>query len=209
MKISSSGRAAIDVMYEDNDEEFGRLVERTLGEIGSKPSGGRLLEDLAEVSGKTGKRVLIRRSELHSRALPALDPNQVEKLKPKTISENVALAGQFARKYGGVRGDGSSAVIMWNPLDKVDVDENGVAAFRPGTGGEPFVLGHELIHAKRFMKGNAEVPVGDRQDLDSPRGREEARAIGLGEFSGRATSENALRAEHGLRLRTSHASFED
>lgn len=209
MKVSSSGHVAIDVMHEDGEDEFGRLVGRTLEEIGSRPSGGRLLEDLAAVSRRSGKRVLIQKSDSYSRTLPVLDPIQDEKLKPKTISENVALASQFARKYGGVRGEGANAVVMWNPLDKVDVDENGVATFRPGTGGEPFALGHELIHAKRFMKGNAEIPEGDRQDPSSPRGREEARAIGLGEFSDRATSENALREEHGLRLRTSHASFEN
>lgn len=78
----------------------------------------------------------------------------------------------------------------------------------------PFiVLAHELIHAWHGMSGTAELK--DQVTITMPNGRvydlarEEAYTVGLGPYANTRISENAIRVEHRLPLRTYYATPND
>jgi hypothetical protein len=70
---------------------------------------------------------------------------------------------------------------------------NAIRKMQSGLVSPPFVaLAHELIHAIHSLKGEKEAVIAN----------EEARTVGLGQYANERISENALRAEAGLALRT-------
>ncbi|MGD7413034.1 M91 family zinc metallopeptidase, partial [Ralstonia pseudosolanacearum] len=69
------------------------------------------------------------------------------------------------------------------------------------------VLAHEMIHAHHVMAGTSKGGSGDRYDETSEAGQEELRAVGLGAYAHANTgepTENSIRAEHGLRMRSKY-----
>jgi hypothetical protein len=67
-------------------------------------------------------------------------------------------------------------------------------------------LGHELVHANRFLHGAAySVPMGDSTvDRNTPAAEEELRTTGVGPWRDEPISENAMRRELGLAERLSY-----
>ncbi|RKP46865.1 M91 family zinc metallopeptidase [Trinickia fusca] len=67
-------------------------------------------------------------------------------------------------------------------------------------------LAHELIHAKRILKG--ELAHGSKaltqmnEQLGSAEKNEEERAVGLGKYKNATPSENSIRIEQGEQVRT-------
>ena len=93
---------------------------------------------------------------------------------------------------------GTSAEIFLNPVDGISVDAEGYPSAISNTKTAFVTLGHELLHASRYLKGSANFPVEEVYGFSY---EEEVRAVGLGVYEDKAYSENKLRAEHGLPLR--------
>jgi hypothetical protein len=93
-------------------------------------------------------------------------------------------------------GGGTSAVAMWEPMANYSqlIDET------PGH----IALGHELVHCMHFMSGDTNM-YSDKDPWgagDTYSKHEEARTVGLGIYANTRISENALRREFKLKLRT-------
>ncbi len=62
-------------------------------------------------------------------------------------------------------------------------------------------LAHEMVHGYRILKGTFTGGQTNRYFPSTPAATEEARAVGIGKYSGESFSENGVRQEHGLPLR--------
>jgi hypothetical protein len=102
---------------------------------------------------------------------------------------------------GFVAGEGSGSVVYWNPYES-SVQQKEFHAF---TG-----LAHELIHAMHNLHGDL-VGLPKRTKLSDPKSalaHEEARTTGIGLYADEPISENAIRKEHNIELRTTYGGLE-
>ncbi|WP_187322917.1 XopG/HopH/AvrPtoH family type III secretion system effector [Paracidovorax avenae] len=195
-------------------QRFTDEVNVHLGAIQSRPSGGQLLRELAEIGDRRNHKLTIHEME-PSRAGPraqgVLSRHQLERHPNATSFSkiNEIAEERYAIKTRNGPNEGSSALISWTAhqtsmgLDS-DGDPTGPCASHAD---KVSLLAHELVHAKHMMAGTWKGNSGSPADPESPAGKEELRAVGLGKYKYSATgepSENSVRAEHGLPKRKSY-----
>lgn len=127
------------------------------------------------------------------------------------------------------KGEGANAVVEWNPNKKLNLDakgrpsgvinENGNTRINldgkgdlsavvddPNQDESHLTLAHEMIHARRTVKGTYTGGTGvqgDQYDSSKPAGKEELRAVGIGSLGNRLrVSENSIRKALGFQKRT-------
>jgi hypothetical protein len=194
-------------------DDFRGEVKTALAAISSKPIGRKMLTDMSQRCVAKRHKVVIEYSGAGSSAAPvdradradrkmvqvttstAPSLNAQDLLKnPKLIATiGVRPAADQPRDY--VQNDGTSAVVTWNHKD-------------PGLDGRPafIALAHELVHAFHFVTGSCfraatgYVTDGDNTGIME----EEMRTVGFGKYASESPSENAIRGEHAVALRTSY-----
>lgn len=206
-----------------NDDSRGRYwvpatfladARAALVDIASQPVGLGLLTAISAACVQNGHRVTIEYSGAGAMAAPLANPSDVERKKIQKVapdSPTIDVAAMLALPelrailgvWDGVNprtvapNTGTSAAVTWNPAD-------------PGPPGFPrpsFVgLAHELIHALHYVSGTCyRSATGALADLgNSGLMEEEMRTVGLFAYANEVPSENAIRAEHGIGLRTSY-----
>ena len=116
----------------------------------------------------------------------------------RTVATKVVQNPAKPMKLRYMAGQGSTCVVTYNPMRTV-VD----GKFRP-----PFIgLAHELIHAYHDVHGAAYREYGGTLAQDSGKSEEEMRTVGLQSYADEDITENKIRKEHGLPLRTSYSGY--
>lgn len=209
-------------IYIDDDcgASFKFQTMRALDTINAKPIGADLLKILSQrhqgIGVKTrGLRVVITlghgtlgRDTGHAGmprvgATPSLD---LTAALPQgdlgTAVRAPAAPGSLIR----LPGSGLGAMVRYNP--NVEHQYNTIGVNTP-----PFIaLAHELIHAMHVMSGDLKKAYDwDNGTPGSSNGAilEEARTVGLGRYADTRISENAIRREHNLALRTFYGTLGD
>jgi len=184
-------------------------VESSLSMI-AKGRNGRALLDEIEKYGVNGKhiKIFINHHDDNS-TIPILTSAQAAKYSlPDDIScdENQMKAMTLAQKgWFGFSGQGSSAKIRHHPEQTINVDKAGI----PKRGYNRYLafisLSHELAHALHMMNGTLLTSDKfDFSDPSNPNTQEEDRAIGIGKFKDEKLSENGIREDHGIPLRSQY-----
>ncbi|MCA8003354.1 XopG/HopH/AvrPtoH family type III secretion system effector [Burkholderia metallica] len=207
MRVNSNVASCIEIEYDGIlSPRYPQEVDNALSLIRMGVTGCQLIEKLTSLS-RGGKKVTIRPTTGSATTRAALTEAQLKSrvyikggdLDPLHNQAAVSLAQP--RFFGIVKGAGASAVINWNPDQSLVIDENGRASNGNDEGRSYLILGHELVHANRILKGTYTGGASDRRDPATPAAKEERRAIGIGEFLGKTPSENSIRQEHGEPLR--------
>lgn len=206
-KINSNVAPHIDMEYENRlYPDYPDKVNQALDRLKAGRTGGQLLDNLASLS-RNGKKVTIRPTTGSATTRAALTEAQ-QASRPRIAGDDrdplhnkAAVTLAQPRFFGRIKGSGARAIIHWNPDQSLDVDEQGRVSSSNDERRSYLVLGHELVHANRILKGTYTGGSGDRYDPATPAAREERRAIGIGEFDGKTPSENSIRQEHGEPLR--------
>lgn len=206
MKIQSSVTPSI--FIEAHERKSIGQAETALQKLASKPRGNSLLAHIERLS-TNGRslRINVTGAHLDSTARPALSVMQAVALgipDNDLDPENNAKATELASWVDGRRGVGTSAVIDWNPSQYPEVDAAGKPRVSDNEGLAFISLAHELVHGYRMMKGKYAGGSSDRYSEGTPAALEEDRAVGLGKYAGKQLSENGVRQEHGLPLRTQY-----
>ena len=163
---------------------FPTLVQSALVQIATLPTGQKLLTGIASRVGsaKFGYTVCIMRADM------GYDPGCVT----KWIGTNVATRGN--ELDATTRGKSSVTAIKYN-ANMIDTPDGK----RPAWVG----LAHELIHAYYNLKGKG-LPGGTIMNVNGMVEQEEMATVGLGPGPHRSITENQLRQEAGLPLRTTY-----
>jgi Effector protein len=206
--------AGIYVTGRPDETSFPGEAAAALRKVALGPSGKNLLNDIAANSqGPQGKHVSIVSG--HSPATRALLTDTQATARGMhqndfSVDQNeIAVAAAVKKSVLGVNfanGAGAKAEITWNPDLSLQLNPEGLPyrELESGLGQSHVTLAHELVHALHYMKGDAKLG-GNPLDESSPAGKEELRAIGLGKYAKLPFSENSIRQEHGLPLRTRFA----
>lgn len=168
-------------------------AENALSRIASRPSGATLLNRLDNLGDKGRVTILVGASGTSM-------PNTARPV-PQAHASTTAKLLKF---LGSNRSD---AQVEWNPERALTLDSDGHPTGRERNPDKAYLsLAHELVHAYRIVNGSytGHEGSGSGTDPSTPKGKEELRAVGLGEFAKKAFSENTIRAEHGEPLRTSY-----
>lgn len=189
-------------------DDFDGVVRTALKTIASKPVGEGLLRGISKGCLAGRHKLIIEYTATFTMAAPLDDvsaPSR-KKLQPATpgeekldINKLVSVPGVLAVQEGPVfvHGGGTSAVVCFKHTDKGPPH-----ARRPAFIG----LAHELIHAYHYILGSCyRAPCGGiMSGQDTGLMEEEMRTTGVGAYSKETPSENAIRAEHGIPLRSSY-----
>lgn len=158
---------------------FPGIVSENLNMIYSKPVGQALLDQIAAQAAKKkfGYTICIMRPA----NLAIIDKNDGS--GPQWSGGSIAKRMDEANSCNGA---GSVTALTWNP--------NSMST--PGGARPPFIgLAHELIHALYSLKGEGYIATMD----------EELRTVGLvPHVDAREITENKIRAEHSVSLRTAY-----
>jgi Effector protein len=186
------------------DDQFGASfvlkTREALETIASKQVGSDLLSLLTKRSQGTGtaagKTIVI---ALGQGTLGAV--KTVHLTQQTSIAEvNEILQAHLAGKNYRLPGTGSGSEVLYHP----NAEHQYSSAI--GIRTPPFVaLAHELVHALHAISGEVIKPYNwNNGSAVSSSGAilEEARTVGLGRYQNTRISENAVRREHGLLLRT-------
>jgi hypothetical protein len=159
---------------------FFQDVNNALNKIRSQPIGKGLLKTIAAKCLMSNKSVFIDYHQA-SAAGPSGNPKETYGYEKVDAEGHVYF----------MPGEGESASIAWDPKD-------------PGPPYSPrpaFVgLAHELIHALHMVHGLQIYSTNDADGLAI----NEATVVGLGVFKDEPFTENAIRHEHGIALRTQY-----
>ncbi len=187
------------------------------------PTGKKLLDQLSVNAAGTpdlAKRKVIIQPPAYPGQEPVTHPDltgaQRQRVTPGNDPGKYAM--NLAQKGFIKKGEGTSARITWDPHVAVDLelDQDRTAGVPVGLKEDPdrqeshFVLGHELVHGRRILKGTYTGPSGTntdphRHDPKTPEGKEELRATGIEQFKNKTPSENSIRREQGAPLRKTYA----
>ncbi|MGA4238977.1 XopG/HopH/AvrPtoH family type III secretion system effector [Ralstonia pseudosolanacearum] len=197
----------------DNQREADRYagkVNEALGKIASGRSGNELLRGISSLSATRQRKLTISEidSDDESSTEPVLTRPQIAAYRPANFDQNQSIAAQLANGATFEGEAGCSAIVSWNPKKSIELSRNGSPKRMRKDSKESFVvLAHEMIHAHHVMAGTSKGGSGDRYDETSEAGQEELRAVGLGAYAHANTgepTENSIRAEHGLRMRSKY-----
>jgi hypothetical protein len=209
MSTISASQIAPHIAIEYHRQEDYFAAESALQKLSSRPNGRSLLNELRDLS-SNGRYVKVKVTAMaNTVARPVLTQSQVSRFKLSSSEYDQAhnkKATQLAQKQTlGMKGEGTSASVDWNPRQSVAIDAYGRPSLMDDTSLAFVSLAHELVHGYRMLKGTYTGGTSDRYDTSSPAGQEEARAVGIGKFANEALSENGIRHEHGLPLRGQYA----
>ena len=166
-------------------------AENALNKIASRPSGATLLNKLDTLANKGRVTILVGAS--------GTDMKNIARPVPQA---HISTRAKLLRFLGSNRSD---AHVEWNPERALTLDDDGHPTGRERNPDKAYLsLAHELVHAYRIVNGSYTGHDGPGTDPSTPKGKEELRAVGLGEFAKRPFSENTIRAEQGEPLRTSY-----
>ncbi|MFC6838667.1 XopG/HopH/AvrPtoH family type III secretion system effector [Xanthomonas theicola] len=214
MNITPTSHPCIFVSHDEQDAHFPGEVESSLNRLRSGPSGNNLLDELRNFESRN-KRVTIERDNSDDPgARPCLTEKQQKKYGRDRVNDpsvtNTLITK--SRNFLGIKknGKGTSVTVKWSPNLGFKTDEEGMAQPDHSNPESAFViLGHELIHAKHMMQGTHKGLSGHKYAAGTPAAKEEWRAIGLGKYEGRETSEYSICDEHGITRRSAYPGFND
>lgn len=190
--------------------QFFEQTEHALMQLRNSPSGNKLLNSLEHQIKSGAKDLLIIYSSAGNAARPQLTKSQLTQHLPNKLAEEVTLAYQLSHKGFFSKGQGTSAVVEFNPNRSLEIAPDGTMAINNNSAEKShLLLAHELVHANRFLKGTSAGNQGSEEDPSSERGREEMRAIGLGKWKNKSPSENSIRKELGEPLRPSYIVYKN
>ncbi|MBB4725612.1 XopG/HopH/AvrPtoH family type III secretion system effector [Xanthomonas euvesicatoria] len=197
-----------------NLQRFNAEVNVHLDAIGSGSTGNQLLDDLVSLSSQRRHKITIHEMEV-SRSGPSAEPvlsrHQLERhpnlKKYQDIRETAGR--RYALQTSQGQNEGSSVVVTWTAHQtSMGLDEDGDPTGPTSSHLDKVsLLAHELVHAKHMMGGTWMGSYDDSRDPETDSGKEELRAVGIGEYKyskTRQPSENSVRAEHGLPKRASY-----
>ncbi|PIF22273.1 MULTISPECIES: M91 family zinc metallopeptidase [Pantoea] len=210
--LTSRSSFAANIVIDASSAEDIKEVDFKLKQIASKSVGHGLLKDIAAMSSQEKFVVItVNRNKPTSVHHTLSGPKYFKLVTGKDPRvKNKLNVGVFSKPSpDGTHGEGSSANISFNPDVSIYVDEHG-NPYAAKTGEESFIgLAHELIHTLYMMNGM--WLGGQRVDtyLTEDKGvrEEEDRAVGLGEYQNEKYTENKIRQEHNLPLRSSYVSI--
>jgi len=137
------------------------------------------------------------------RAKDPLTPISNDLSNAESVAVDYTHTSRRKRKLVGgheitIAGTGYSAVATFEPMADYTTFLNGITT--PGY----VALGHELIHCMHYLSGDTNMFSDDDAwgAGDTYTKHEEARTVGLGIYAKTRISENAIRREAGLPLRT-------
>lgn len=196
----------INIKYESKADY--RKTESALAKLDMGPNGNRLMYELSQLSRNGKTLTIVANPNTTTGATPTLTKSQLKRFNVSD-SEYDIQHNQIAKKLAqkkrfGFKGEGTSAIVRWNPSLAVNVTNEGLHVAVNDERQSFISLGHELIHAYRMMKGTY---TGDHSDRYTPGTRshqEEQRALGIGIHAKRSFSENSLRSEHSMNLRAKY-----
>lgn len=175
-RISRTANSGILIQESKRNPSFGPRTASALSEIKSTPSGMQLLSDIEKCS-SGGKRTI-------------------------TIADSGSKGPVYTRVPRRLPSTGTSVVVRWSPDQSACTDSQGRASRAGGSTNSYILLAHELVHGRYALSGDSFLDSGNRADPSTPSGQEEYRAIGLGSYANAPYSENSVRKEHSLPLRT-------
>lgn len=133
-------------------------------------------------------------------------------LAPGTLTESVLTSKASPQGLGAVQTD---RVLPGTAIKLPGRGASSIASFNPAAGGEytellgiltptHVALGHELCHSLHHLSGGVRLGAGEdvRTRFRAMNLHEEAHTIGLGPYANTRISENAIRKEWGIQLRT-------
>lgn len=126
---------------------------------------------------------------------PSVDFSLAEDLIVAQMARTKRSRIKVHGRYMTVAGAGLPAFVSFNPFTNLDAEMRA----HIGVPTPAFVaLAHELVHALHTLSGDS-VP---HADGDTETMIEEARTVGAGKYLNTRISENAVRREHGIAIRT-------
>jgi hypothetical protein len=193
-------------------DDFSGVVQTALQQIASARIGAGLLDAISKAClADPDKKVVIEYSGGGSSAAPLdvvtneirheVQPTVSSSLNPQALLSNPRLVAtargvtEDGLRRTFVNAEGTSAVVTWNHNDK---GQDGRPAF--------IALAHELIHVLHYVQGSCyRAATGFVQDnQNSGIMEEEMRTVGLLKYASETPSENAIRGEHRVTLRTTY-----
>jgi hypothetical protein len=195
------------------NDGFATQTKLALDKIAQTPSGRRLLSDIAAASdGPEGKHALIVHDPyVATRALLSKRQAEDRNMQQDDFSESQhELATKLSTKrtilgWNVGNGPGAKAEVAWDPEASLRLDSSG----RPykdlldDSSQAHITLAHELVHGVHILKGDLKHG-GEDIDPVTQSGKEELRAVGLGKYAKSPYSENSIREELGLPLRSQY-----
>lgn len=199
-------------MQIEGTQEFHDSVNSALKKLKTVPDGRKLLSGFKRPSGKGNTVTITEVNHGTPYARPRLSEAQKSKYGNPNAHEENKKANELAQKRGfGRKGQGASAEVGWSSTQALDLDSEGRPKIKDGVGtvDKPeeahLALAHELIHARRIVKGTFTGGPGDRHDPSTPEGKEEDRAVGIGSRRNASRiSENSIRRQFDQPLRTQY-----
>jgi Effector protein len=170
----------------NDSKKFPGQVNAALEKIASTPTGNQLLNDIATHQGndRFGYKVAITANE---------SQKNKRLFRPSRQYQGGSVTTASSDTKASTPGDGTSSSIKWNPAQTDTPDGR-----RPVNIG----LAHELIHARHNLKGESSLLNTGNGD---PKIEDEHRVVGLGQFADEPITENKLRAEQKVPLRTQYS----
>jgi len=175
-------------------------TDQALNQLNNTPSGFSLMQEIIKHS-KDTKHVKIYVQHVEdSHTHPVLSEKQAIKTNlflSDVNEESLDAARKFALKKGFRKGEGSSAIVYWNPAESYVGSSFGhtVSAMNH-MGDSRFQLANELVHAMRILKGTYTDDKSIAGSTD-----EEMRGIGTMNYENEFISENKIREQSGYQLR--------
>ncbi|PIF22274.1 MULTISPECIES: XopG/HopH/AvrPtoH family type III secretion system effector [Pantoea] len=205
MNFIQRSKTVPEIMIESYETGGYDKAESALAKINSKPNGRSIIQEVVRNT-QNGKSLKIIVSSLeHAKARPVLTESQMKAYKANqmTFDENIKTAYILASAIDfGIKGEGTSAHITWNPNEGLIINKNGMREKGENAEYSFADLVHELVHGYRIMKGSFTGEFnGKPKNPGTPTWNEEVRAVGMAAYSNENKSENGVRKEHGLNVR--------
>jgi len=201
IQISSCVVPSFTILYKDEDAYL--QTESALAKLLANGRGNYLLQQINNLTTNGRSLKIVADKNTNNITTPRLTRFQMATLNINPNDQNMmrTAAHELCKKPGGhLKNEGTSATVYFNPMKSTFVDHRGTPRRENNTDHNQFDLAHELIHAKRRMKGNYQG--GDMRNfdpVDKPlQALEEYRAIGVGPYADRFISENSIRQSSGL-----------
>jgi hypothetical protein len=186
-------------------EELIGKAELALVKLFSKPNGRTLLEKINNLSNEDRFVTIEITTKSGSKATPFLTASQLERFRIKEYdtATNSKVAMAISRHRVHEQGEGVGAVVLWNADDAMGIRDGGVPVLIKDEEQSFVSLGHELVHASRYLEGH-HYNDGAYPMPGTGSYIEEERATGIGHFANERLSENGIRVEHGMKERKSY-----
>jgi len=190
------------VLYHDDYLEHYKM-ESALMKINNRPNGKRLIDKITQLSTEDKKVKINVDYYAPTMSFGDLTQSQRDKLNfscDTPFIDTVIAAETLSHKKGFLRkGEGVGSQIRWNPTTS-PFSRNGKEMIDELETSNFISLAHELVHSMRLLNGTSKA--NDFKRFPARDGHnEELRAIGLGRYTFKRMSENAIRAEHGIERR--------